>query len=200
MQVAITKTSEFRIEKINGNASSLLSSIREANGYPDRISNQYLCSRVSERIRRNATLNALASNYGDIDEYCNKITKGELYGDDVQLEALSMVCRIVICVVYASKRLDGSLNFNGKNYGENIESIEDCIYILYNAEYEHYDPLYVINMENPQEKTKIFKRNDKNIVKLLDIFLKKEFNCTRTIFISIYINIKYFLHIFRRHR
>ncbi|CAF1401178.1 unnamed protein product [Rotaria sordida] len=31
-------------------------------------------------------------------------------------------------------------------------------------------------MENLQEKTKIFKRNDETIVKLLNIFLKKEFN------------------------
>ncbi|CAF2510349.1 unnamed protein product [Rotaria sp. Silwood2] len=174
-KAAFTKTREFRIEKINDNASSLLASIREANGYPDRINNQYLCSMISQCICKNATLNSLVSNYGDVNEYCNKIVKGELYGDEVQLQALSIICRLVICIVSASKSIDGSIRIGNNIYGESIESFEECIYILYDEEHEHYDPLYVINMEN-QQKTKVFQRNDKTIVKLLNIFLKEEFN------------------------
>lgn len=188
VKAAFTKTREFRIEKINDDdALSLLVSIRQANGYPDRISNQYLCSRVSEYIRNHEHLKALVSNNEDINEYCNKIEKGELYGDEVQLQTLSMICRLAIYIVSASKTIDGDIQIDKKIYGESVKSFEDCVYIFYNAEHKHYDPLYVINMENLQEKTKIFKRNDETITELLNIFLKKEFNCKKTI--GIYINI-----------
>lgn len=158
-----TKTHEFRIEKINGNASSLLASIRKANEYPDRINNKYLCSMVSEYISKYTSLNSVVSKYGD----------------EIQLQALSILCRLVICIVTARKTIDGSIHIDKKKYGESIESLEECIYILYDEAHKHYDPLYVINLENLQ-KVKVFQRNDEATEKLLNIFLKKQFNCKKT--------------------
>ncbi|CAF1081713.1 unnamed protein product, partial [Rotaria sordida] len=135
---------------------------------------------VIDYIRKREDLHCLAlkhaTNCKNIKDYCDKIEKGDLQNDELEFRALAMLCCLLIRVFSITKTLEGNININVLNYGEHIESFTECIYILYDEENKHYDPLYAINKQKPDENITIFKRDDETIVQLVYIFLQEEFH------------------------
>ncbi|CAF3737355.1 unnamed protein product [Rotaria sordida] len=135
---------------------------------------------VIDYIRKRENWHCLAlkhaTNCKNIKDYCDKIEKGDLQNDELEFRALAMLCCLLIRVFSITKTLEGNININVLNYGEHIESFTECIYILYDEENKHYDPLYAINKQKPDENITIFKRDDETIVQLVYIFLQEEFH------------------------
>ncbi|CAF2740304.1 unnamed protein product [Rotaria sp. Silwood2] len=173
-----TVTYNLRRQKIDENNSSLFESVRYANGNMDAIDNKRLFSLVVDYIGKNENLHyyVLERNTSckTIKDYCIKIEKGNLQGGEAELRALSMLCRLLICIVSIKKTPEGSININFTNYGEHVKSFHECIYLLYDEENQHYDALYAVNIQNQNEKITIFKRNDEVVLKLLDKFIREE--------------------------
>ncbi|CAF4008475.1 unnamed protein product [Rotaria sp. Silwood2] len=171
-------TYNLRRQKIDENNSSLFESVRYANGNMDAIDNKRLFSLVVDYIGKNENLHyyVLERNTSckTIKDYCIKIEKGNLQGGEAELRALSMLCRLLICIVSIKKTPEGSININFTNYGEHVKSFHECIYLLYDEENQHYDALYAVNIQNQNEKITIFKRNDEVVLKLLDKFIREE--------------------------
>lgn len=189
-QAVSLNTHEFRIEKIHDNDSSFLASVRFINGYPDRMDNKYLRSEISKSIRKNVTLNSKIPKCINIKDYCDKIENEKLHNDEIEKQALSMLCRLLICIVFVRKTMGKITQIDIKKYGENIESFTQCSYLFYDEERDHYDAMYTINRENPSEKITVFQRNDKHVAELLQIFIQKINNSKRVEFECVYLNEK----------
>jgi hypothetical protein len=120
------------------------------------MDNKGLRSMVADYIRKHPNLHLSVLQSGTlcktVEEYCFKIKKHNLWGGEPEIRALSMLFRKLIRLVSKSKTVQGKYVINILNYGEDIESFKECVYILYDEENKHYDPLYVINKENSKEE------------------------------------------------
>ena len=176
-------THEFHREIIDHDDSCLYTSMRYVNGTLNAMVNKRLRSMVADYIRKNTNLHSAVLERGTtcktIADYCNQIEKGKLRGGEPEVRALATLCRILIRLVTMTKTVQGNVNITISNYGEHEESFKECVYILYDEENQHYDPLYVINKENPDEKLTIFGRNDQAVLNLLCKFIREEFHGER---------------------
>jgi len=130
------------------------------------MNNTRLRSMVADYIRKHPNLHLSAVE--------SEIEKHNLWGDEPEIRALVMLSRIIIRLVYKTKTVQGEYAINILNYGEDIESFKECVYILYDEENKHYDPLYLINKQNSDEKLTIFQRNDETVSELLGTFIREQ--------------------------
>jgi hypothetical protein len=178
MAVKSATNNEFHRGKVDGDGSCLYSSFRYVNGIVDSIDNTRLRCMVADYIRKHEYLHLTVLQSGTqcktVEAYCSKIEKDNLWGGEAEIRALAMLSHKLIRVVWKTKPVQGNYSINILNYGENEESFKECIYILYDEEKKHYDPLYVINKEEPHEKLTIFQCYNGIISQLLDKFIREE--------------------------
>jgi hypothetical protein len=133
---------------------------------------------VADYIRKHQYLHLTVLQSGTqcetVEAYCSKIEKGKLWGGEPEIRALAMLSHTLIRVVWKTKPVQGKYNITILNYGEDEESFKECVYILYDEENKHYDPLYVINKEDPHEKLTIFQCYDGTVSELLGKFIQEE--------------------------
>jgi hypothetical protein len=134
---------------------------------------------VAEYIREHDYMHMMVLNsgtkYRTVEKYCSAIEEGKLWGGDPELLVLSKLCNIFICKI-------DLLNITCDNclkpsyYGEDNPLATKCVYIYYNGE-NHFDPLYVADIKNSNNKQTIFDPNDPIINNILKEFIKKELKC-----------------------
>ncbi len=180
-------THEFRRGKVEHDVSCLYSSFRYVNGTWDTIDNKRVRSLVVDRILINNNLYTAASErcnrYTTVEDYCEQIKKGKLRGGKPEVRALSMIARIIIRQVSIAKNNQGNIHVTISNYGEEAKSFSECVYILYDEETKHYDPMYVVNKVNLAETT-IFKRDDATVLELLRKFIREELHGKKSIYLN----------------
>jgi len=171
-------THAFRRGVVDNDGSCLYTSFRYVNGTLTTSENKCLRALVAGYIpnKKEWHSSVLESNtkYKTVKDYCDQIKKGNSPGGKFELQALAMIARLVICVISMTKTDQGNVNTKIFNYGKDEESFKECVYILYDEENKHYDPLYIINKEDPQEKLTIFERDDDAVSELLVKFIREE--------------------------
>jgi hypothetical protein len=183
MKETSAATHEFCRGKVDGDGSCLYTSFRYVNGSIDAIDNKRLRILVANFIREHKNLHPEVLESGTscktVEEYCTEIEKHNLWGGEPEIRALTMISRTLIRLVSRTKTAQGKYVTTILNYGEDVELFKECVFILYDQENKHYDPLYVINKENLVEKLTIFRRDDEEVSKLLGKFIREELHCKR---------------------
>jgi hypothetical protein len=137
----------------------------------------------------------ITDEYQIIQKYCSDIKEGKLWGGDLELRALSDLFKIKICVINLKRNEhdnclwvsyygeDDPLAKNERDnclwvsyYGEDDPLATECVYIYYNGK-DHFDPLYMINIENSNDIETISILNDQTVIDLLKKWIKEEFKC-----------------------
>jgi hypothetical protein len=171
-------THEFRRGKVDGDGSCFYTSFRHVNDILKSMDNKRLRSMVADYIRNHENLHLSVLQSGTlcktVEEYCFKIEKHNLWGGEPEIQALSMLSHKLIRLVTKSKTVQDKYFINILNYGEHVESFKECVYIFYDAENKRYDPLYLINKQNSDEKLTIFQRHDKTVSELLGKFIREQ--------------------------
>jgi hypothetical protein len=171
-------THQFCRGKVDDDSSCLYSSFRYVNGTWDTIDNKRIRSQVADRIRKNKDLRSEVSlsdtDCKTVEEYCEKIVKHNLKGSETEIKALAMVSHLQIRLVYIMKNDQGKYTSNILYYGNN-ENFRECACIIYDKENEHYDPLYISDMEDSCKPLTLFSRDDESIDRLLEKFINDEF-------------------------
>ncbi|CAF0969770.1 unnamed protein product [Rotaria magnacalcarata] len=143
--------------------------------------NKQLRSRVADYIRKNENLKSLVikggTNGKSIDDYCNRIKTGKLQEDEIQIQALAMVCQLLIHVISMKNNLFGDDDIHISRYDAPVVPFKKCIYLYYDEEDKHYDSLYAINKENPMENITIFKYDDQHMYQLATRFVQEKLAC-----------------------
>jgi len=133
---------------------------------------------VADYIRKHENLHLAILQSGTscktVEEYCTQIEKHNLWGGEPEVRALAMLSRTQIRLIYKTKSDQGGYITNILNYGEDKETFKERVYILYDEENKHYDPLYVINKDSHEQLT-IFSSNDELVDELLEKFIREEF-------------------------
>jgi hypothetical protein len=137
--------------------------------------NEGLRIEVAEYIRNHPEMHDMVLNtdtkYEDVVGYCSAIEQGKLWGGDPELKALSDLYNIIICVIDPRKVTKKNCLIPSY-YGERNPLATECVYIYFDGE-DHFDPLYLVNMENLDEKETIFDPNDQMRNDLLKKFIKE---------------------------
>jgi hypothetical protein len=160
-------THQFCRGKVEGDGSCLYSSFRYVNRTRDAIDNKH--ENLHLAILRSGT------SCKTVEEYCTQIEKYNLWGGEPEVRALAMLSRTQIRLISRTKSDQGGYITNILNYGEDEEAFKECVYILYDEENKHYDPLYVINKEDSREQLTIFSLDEKIVDELLEKFIRQEF-------------------------
>ncbi len=98
-----------------------------------------------------------------------------MWGGEPEVRALAMLSRTPIRLISRTKSDQGKYITNILNYGEDEETFKERVYILYDEENKHYNPLYIINKDSNEQLT-IFSRNNKLVDQLLEEFIGQEFD------------------------
>jgi hypothetical protein len=142
--------------------------------------NYALRSRVANYIRDHEEMHETVINSTDrrypVAKYCSLIKRGKLWGGAPELRILSNLYNTLICLISLEKD-KGKPCVRIFCYGEDNPTATRCTFILYDEEKGHYDPLYVVNTQNPDEKETIFERNDKTVIELLKKFIQDDLKC-----------------------
>lgn len=111
--------------------------------------------------------------YKSIKKYCSKLEKGELWGGQPELIALSNYYNIIICVINPELATTqrGILPLY---YGEDNPLALKCIYISHVG--NHYEPLYLVNKNNPRDIETMFDPNDPLVNDILRKFVRNKTN------------------------
>jgi hypothetical protein len=113
--------------------------------------------------------------YKTVQEYCFAIEQGKFWGGDPELKALSDLFNIIICVIDLTKITSDNCLLPSY-YGEDNRLATECVYIYYNGK-DHFDPLYMINIENSNHIETISVPNDQTVIDLLKKFIKEKLKC-----------------------
>ncbi|CAF4166286.1 unnamed protein product [Adineta steineri] len=169
---------EFHRGQVPVDSSSLLSSIRYINDTSETITNETIRNFVADNIFKNENLHTAILkrqiNCTDAKEYHKQFRKDQLRDGEIEIQALSNICRVLIGVVSMKKNDQGSINVKISKYGDDIQQFDECVYILYNEDAEHYDPLYIVNKANQDEKVTIFERDNTETLDLLRTFIQEK--------------------------
>ncbi|CAF1364936.1 unnamed protein product [Adineta steineri] len=169
---------EFCREKVPVDSSSLLSSFRDVNTTFNTITDDTVRNIVAERIFKNKYLRTAMLkreiNCTTVEQYHKQIKKGQLHDGEIEIQALSIICHILIWVVSMAKNDQGSINVKMSKYDGYAQQFEKCVYILYDEEAKRYDPLYIVNKDNRDEKLTIFERDNTETLDLLRTFIQEE--------------------------
>ncbi|CAF3934799.1 unnamed protein product [Adineta steineri] len=106
-------------------------------------------------------------------QYCNRIRKGAWAGG-LELEALSQIYHIMIKVIILRKDQQQNSSIDIMPFGKDDKSCIDCIYIVFDEAKSHYEPLYLCNIKNLQDKRTIFNRDNILVDFLLPDFIKRQ--------------------------
>jgi hypothetical protein len=140
-----------------------------------KLINDGLRTEVAQYIRSHPEMYDMVLNsdteYKDVVGYCSAIEQGKLWGGDPELKALSDLYNIIICVINPTKVTKENCLIPSY-YGEGNPLATQCVYIYFDGE-DHFDPLYLVNMENLDEKETIFDPNDQMRNDLLKKFIKE---------------------------
>jgi len=141
--------------------------------------NENLRMEVANYIREHTEMHRMVlsstDDYETVQEYCSAIEQGELEGGDLELTALSDLFNIIICVIDLTKITSDNCLLPSY-YGENNPLATECVYIYYNGE-DHFDPLYMINIEDSNDIETIFDPNDQTVNDLLKKCIKEKMKC-----------------------
>jgi hypothetical protein len=133
---------------------------------------------VADYIRKHENLHLAILQSGTscktVEEYCTQIEKHNLWGGEPEIRALVMLSRTQIRLISRTKSDQGGYITNILDYGEDEETFKERVYILYDEENKHYDPLYVINKDSHEQLT-IFSSNNELVDELLEKFIREEF-------------------------
>ncbi|CAF2648392.1 unnamed protein product [Rotaria sp. Silwood2] len=135
--------------------------------------NEDLRIHTANYIRNHKEIHYTISNRGTVDEYCSAIEEGKLWGGDLELQVLSNIYNTIICLISVTE-CNGAKFVWSLFYGENNSLATTYVCMLHDVQQGHYDPLYVMNIKNTNEKETIFDRNDNTIKELLADFIRKE--------------------------
>jgi hypothetical protein len=160
-------THEFRYGMVNGDGSSLYTSFRYLNGILNKTDDDRLRSIVTDFLHKNKAL-----YHEDLGSGIE--CKTDRWGDELELEALAMLYQKLIRLVSKTKNAQGKYVTNILNYGQYTQSFKECIYILYDEEKKYYQPLYLINKQNTDEKFTTFQCDDETVSELLAKFIREE--------------------------
>ncbi|CAF3755471.1 unnamed protein product [Rotaria sordida] len=128
------------------------------------------------------------TSYRTVDEYCSAIEQGTLWGGDPELQALSNIYNTIIYLI-SMREDNGKKSVWSKIYGENNSLVKTFVCILYDEQQRHYDPLYVVNIENENEQETIFERNDDTVKELLTNFIREDLKCDGNVRLDFMTNI-----------
>jgi hypothetical protein len=171
-------THEFRRGNASADGSCLYTSFRDVSGTSKIIDNKRVRSQVADYIRTHKSIHPVIIKSDvsckPVGEYCDLTEHGNLLDDESELKALAVVSRTAIRLVSTTKTAEDKLHMKVFEYGENMESIEECVYLLHDGENKHYVPLYVIHKQNSDEKITISNRDDEIVVTLIDQFIQHE--------------------------
>ncbi|CAF1426554.1 unnamed protein product [Adineta steineri] len=169
---------EFRRGQVPVDSSSLLSSIRYVNNTNGTSNNKTLRNFVAERIFKNENLRTAIlgrqTNCTTAAQYREQIKKGQLHDGAIEIKVLSNLCDLLIRVVSMKENHPDSTNLPYLEYGDDAKTTNKCVYILYDEEAKHYDPLYIVNKDNPDEKLTIFERDNTETSDLLRTFIQEK--------------------------
>ncbi|CAF5088439.1 unnamed protein product [Rotaria sp. Silwood1] len=120
---------------------------------------------------------AVASVEGcqNFEDYKSRITGG-LWGGEFEISTLAKMFEKLIILIWKQK-VEDELDVKISYYDTESNPLFECIYVLFDEELRHFDPLVVINKIDSKEKFKIFKRGDQTIRNLLIRFIRENFNC-----------------------
>jgi hypothetical protein len=142
--------------------------------------NYALRASVTDYIREHEEMHDIVINSTNgcysVAKYCSLIEDGDLWGGAPELRILSNLYNTLICVISLEKD-KGKPCARISCYGEDNERATRCTFILYDKAKGHFDPLYVVNTQNLNEKETIFERNDITVVELLKKFIKEDLKC-----------------------
>jgi hypothetical protein len=175
------------IEMFGADLSNMLLTevlIKEAfKGYLLEEVNEGLRVQVADYIRAHSEMHDMVLNsdteYKDVEEYCSAIEQGKLWGGDPELNVLSILHNIKICVIDPTKvtKNNGLLTLY---YGEENPSATQCVYIYFDG--NHFDPLFMVNMNNSNEKETKFDPDDQMVNDLLKKFIEEELKRNYTLY------------------
>ncbi|CAF1364223.1 unnamed protein product [Adineta steineri] len=170
---------EFRRGQVPVDSSSLLSSIHYLNNTVVTSNNKKLRNFVAERIFKNKNLHAeilkRQANCTTAAQYREQIKKGQLHDGAIEIKVLSNLCDLFIRVVSMKENYPDSTNLPYLEYGDDAKTTKKCVYILYDEEAKHYDPLYIVNKDIEAEKLTIFERdNTETLLDLLRTFIQEK--------------------------
>jgi len=142
--------------------------------------NEDLRVRVADYIRSHTEMHymvlASAFGYKTVEQYCSDIMQVKLLAGEPELHALSSLYNILICKIDLIN-IRGDKCLSPSYYGEKNTLATQCVYIYYNGR-DHFDPLFIKNRTNPNEKETMFDPNDETVNDLLRKFIKEELKCS----------------------
>ncbi len=109
------------------------------------------------------------------EKYCYEIKNTNAWGGEAEIRAIGKLHGVIIRVISVVEG-DGIISsVHVTEFPENEPSFEKCVYIILRN--KHYEPLYLRNANNSNEKTTLFDRNDRTIKKILCDFIQEKFHC-----------------------
>jgi hypothetical protein len=167
------ETHEFR----QGNGTCFYSTIRDLLRIKDTMNNERLHKSVNDKIKQSKKLSK-QNLFNDTNEN-NKIIKNVKTTDqENELKALVLLCKKIFCVIFVIKNDQIASSVCVHYYGENL-LFQECVYIIYDEQHKHFDPLYLFNKNNPDESMTIFDRKNPIIKILLQKFFKEHLKCKK---------------------
>lgn len=105
-----------------------------------------------------------------IDNYCSQIRK-KLYAGEPEYVATAALYQKQIIVIVMNDKGDKSFG-RCDRYGD--EKLSECIYLQLDESSKHFEPLYISNKKNRDEKIKVFPCNNSSVQKLLKAYIEEK--------------------------
>jgi hypothetical protein len=150
-----------------------------------KLCNKALRILTANYIRRHPDLHVWVLNSGTtcktVEEYCSSLEQGRLLAGEIELKVLSKLFNTVICVIFITKQGKEKKVWSSY-YGSDNPLATKCVYIhceeLFRKKKEgHYEPMYLMDMQNSNEKETIFDPDDDTVNQLLRKFIKEVLEC-----------------------
>ncbi|CAF0963350.1 unnamed protein product [Adineta steineri] len=158
---------EFCVRDVEKDGSCLFRSVGLALGM-EEISNDDLRSAVIGQIHQSKELKDAIRNANPnvtCDQYCDRIKKSTTWGDEIEIRAMALLYKKIICVVDVTDD-SGDVSAAFYPYGVDLPNMTQCIYLRYIGK-SHYDLLYLKKKDDTNYKETIFGREDTDIQELL---------------------------------
>ncbi|CAF1362599.1 unnamed protein product [Adineta steineri] len=165
---------EFCVRDVEKDGSCLFRSVGLALGM-EEISNDDLRSAVIDQIHQSKELKDAIRNANPnvtCDQYCDRIKKSTTWGDEIEIRAMALLYKKIICVVDVTDD-SGDISAAFYPYGVDLPNMTQCIYLHYIGK-SHYDLLYLKKKDDTNYKETIFGREDTDIQELLRIYIQDE--------------------------
>lgn len=177
------ETHEFRIGELPGDEQCLFASSIYSFDRFETINIKSLRKKVADFIRESKDIDDVClisnSNCRTREDYCSKIEQGIIWSSEPERHALAhLYPNILFCIISKVNNNHNKFSIEIDQYVINKLSYTKCVIIVYNEEFNQYMPLYLYDKINHKEEKTNFKYND-TIMKLLEYFIQKTFNCKK---------------------